>query len=264
MQISSSAVSASSSYNYTMNTGSVDQDEQIKSIQKQIENLQKQLQNLSENENMSPEVMMEKRKELQQQIQDLNKQISQRKMEIQREKREAAKVDNQETRPTNTTKEDYVTIGAGTMQGLISADASMKQINTVQSIKTGMEGRAGVLECEIKIDKSRGGSTEKKEAELAELNSRIDTTTNDMMDKISNINTGVEKPKEATDGQEAIENEQGKDVSEDSANAEVSETGHLDVQEQKNNHYDKPVIYTKTGTANQQKLEPEPKLYVLI
>lgn len=262
MQINSSTTSASSSYNYAMNTSSVNQDGQIKSIQKQIENVQKQLQSLSENKNMSPKEMMEKQKELQQQIQDLNNQISQRKMEIQQEKREAAKVDNQETRPTNTTKEDYVTIGAGTMQGLINADASMKQVNTVQSIKTGMEGRAGVLECEIKIDKRRGGSTEKKEAELAELNSRIDTTTNDMMDKIPNINTGVEKPKEATDGQEASENEQGKDVSEDSANAEVSETGHLDVQEQKNNRDDKPVIYTKTRVTNQQ--EPESKLSVLI
>jgi DNA-binding helix-hairpin-helix protein with protein kinase domain len=181
MQISSSSVSVSSSY--TMNTGSVDQDEQIKSIQKQIEKVQKQLQSLSQNENMSLEEMMERRKELQQQIQDLNKQISQRKIEIQREKCEAAKVDNQEMRPTDITKEDNVTISTGTMQGLICADASMKQVNTVQSIKTSMEGRAGILECEIEIDKGRGGSTERKEAELAELNSRINTTTNDMMDK---------------------------------------------------------------------------------
>ncbi len=256
MQISSSTASTSS--NYTMNTGSIDQDEQIKSMQKQIKSAQQELQSLSQNESLSAEEKIEKRKELQQQIQDLNKQVSQRKVEIQQERREAAQVDTQETSKTNTDKEDSVTISTGTMQGFISDVALINQVDTIQSVKSTMENRVGILDREIETDKSRGASTEKKEVALAELNSRIDTAADDIAEKISDINKDTEKSKETTDEQEAIAREQDKGVE------EGSETDPSDVQEQKNSRNNKPVIYTKTGTANEQESGAESGLSVLI
>lgn len=262
MQINSNTASASTSYNYTINTGGVNQDKQIKSIQKQIENVQNQLQSLSDNKDMSPKEMMEKRKELQQQIQNLNNQLSQRKMEIQQEKLVVTKVEKQEISQSSTTKDDYATIETGTMQGLISADASLKQVNSVQSTKTSMEGKAKVLKIEIEIDKERGGSTERKEAELAELNDRINTTSTDIMDRISNINTELEKSVEPNDAPDGIESKQEEDISEDITNTEKNEVSQSDVSEQQSSSYDKPVIYTKTGAASQQ--EPEIKISLLV
>jgi len=223
MRISNIAGNAPGSYKFTNNAIGVNQDEQIKSLQKQIEIVQKQLHSLSGNKSMSPEEIMEKRKELQQQIQDLIRQISRRKMEIQKEKHETSKTENQKTRQVNTAKEDYAAIDTGTMQELISLDSTMKQINTVQSIKIAMEGRVRVLKREIETDKGRGCSTEEKEAELAELNDRINAISNDIMYIISGINTRIKESGKATDIQGGTENKQGGEVSEDTASTEANQ-----------------------------------------
>lgn len=97
----------------------------------------------------------------------------------------------------------------------------------------------------------------RKEAELADLNNRIDTAANDMMNKISDINTELEKTKGTADEQKQIGNDKDKKETEDSG------AGPSDVREQKNNR-DKPVIYTKAGTANEQGSESESELSVLI
>lgn len=104
---------------------------------------------------------------------------------------------------------------------------------------------------------SRGVSTEKKEAELAELNDRINAISKDMMDKLSDTNTRVKEPGDTTDIPGGMENSQGEVASEDNVSAEE----HLS-DEQKNNTKDAPVFYTKTGAPNQQ--EPEAKLSVRI
>ena len=201
MKITDSTGINASGYSRMQDTNGANQDNRLKSIQKQIENVQKQLQSLSDNKDLSLEEKMERRKELQQQLQDLNRQMSQRKIEIMQEKREKStvKVEKQEVPQGNTDKQEFNVIGTATLQGIISADTSMKQVKTVQSVKTSIEGRAGVLESEIKMDKGRRGSTESKEAELAELNEHIDTASADIMDKISDIDMALEKSREKKD-----------------------------------------------------------------
>ncbi len=198
MKITNGTGINAANYSQMQNANNTNQDSQLKSIQKQIENVQQQLQNLSNNEEMSMEEKMNIRKELQQQLLDLNRQMSQRKMEIQQErwKKSTAKAEKQETVQRNSDKQEFNVIGTTTVQGIISADASMKQVKTVQSTKTNMEGKAGVLESEIKMDKGRGGSTESKEAELKKLNDRINNASADMMDKISDIGATLEKSRE--------------------------------------------------------------------
>ncbi len=211
MQITNSTGTDSTNYSRLQSTDSVNQDSRLKAIQNQIANVQKQLQNLSNNDKMSLEVKTDKRKELQQQLQDLNRQAMQRKIEIQQEKREkaAAASESQDLAPGETEGEKSGVMKTAAMQGIINADTSMKQAKTVRSVKNGMEGKAGVLEGEIKMDKARGGSTEKKEAELAALNDRINTASADMMAQISDIDKALEKSGEAgdeekKDGAEAV------------------------------------------------------------
>lgn len=56
------------------------------------------------------------------------------------------------------------------MQAMISADMSVKQANVNGSTAKKMEGKANILETEIKLDSARGSSSnvEYKEAQLAE------------------------------------------------------------------------------------------------
>jgi chromosome segregation ATPase len=196
MQVISGNVNKPASYSHAMNTGGIHQDEQIKSLQKQIENVQKQLQSLSDNKNMSLEEKMEKRKELQQQIQDLNKQISQRKMEIQQEKQKAAQANNQDNKASEQRRDiknaDF-NLDNGAIQGVISADLSMKQINVLQSTKSNMSREVKVLSNEIKVDKGRGGVSENKVAKLAKLNKQLDETSTKITDQISDMNSKLEK-----------------------------------------------------------------------
>ena len=60
-------------------------------------------------------------------------------------------------------------ISQGKMSAMISADSAMKQAQVRGSVATQINGKAGVLESEIAMDKGRGSSTEKKEQELADL-----------------------------------------------------------------------------------------------
>jgi len=212
MTISNITSSHSANNGQVQNINSGNQDSRLKSIQDQIEDVQKQLQSLANNEKISLEDKMNRQKELQQQLQDLNKQLSQRKIEIQQEKREkaATKVHSPETASPDRDKQDFHTMGTDFMQTMVRADTSIKQANVTQSVKTGMEGRAGVLEREIKTDQGRG-STERKEAELAKVNERIKDASYDMMKRTSDIKTTLEKAEEEKETKvtKAEDNKQG-------------------------------------------------------
>ena len=137
----------------------MEMDSFSKSIQNQIFNAQKQLQELSENKDMSMEEKMKRRQEIQQQITELNNQLRQHQIEQRKEKQEqAAKSAEKKESVKNENK------GAGlsqaSMTAIISADAALSQAKVHGSVATRMEGRAGVLEAEIKQDGSRGGNVE--------------------------------------------------------------------------------------------------------
>ncbi|EGO64922.1 FlxA-like family protein [Acetonema longum] len=195
MRITNSTGTESAAYSQMQNTAGANQDSRLKSIQNQIENVQQQMQSLANYPEMSAEEKMNRRKELQQKLQDLNRQMAQRKMEIQQEQREKASAKDRSQKPVqgNNDQQDPRVMRTPALQEMISADASMKRAKTVQSVKIGMEGKAGVLESEIKMDRSRGGATEKKEAELAELKDRIHIASGNMMAQMSDVNTALEK-----------------------------------------------------------------------
>ena len=145
-------------------------DSYSRNIQNQIANAQKQLQELSSNEEMTLEEKMKKRQEIQQQISDLNMQLRQHQMEQRKEKQQAkgTSVDDM-LGGTKGGKSGSKSTGLSqaSMTAMISADTSIKQAKVQGSVATSMEGRAGVLESEIK--NNHGSDVTKKKEELADV-----------------------------------------------------------------------------------------------
>ena len=167
-------------------------DSVSKNIQNQIANAQQKLQDLSSNEEMSLEDKMKKRQEIQQEINNLNQQFK-------------TAPDRAEKRNSRVKK--FVIYGmiwwleqvtlqkrkdTGLSQGkvckaMISADSSMKQAKVQGSMATQIQGRASVLESEIKQDAGKG-NTEKKEEELAELQAKAQSASAAQMSTLADAN----------------------------------------------------------------------------
>lgn len=186
-------------------------DSYSRNIQNQIANAQKQLQELSSNKDMTQEEKMTKRQELQQQISDLNVQLRQHQMEQRREKQQAkgSSMDDMlgGTGNTSSAKAENKSTGISqaSMTALISAGSSMKQAKVQGNVTSRFEGRAGVLEIEIKLDESRAvnglsANTEGKKAELVEVEQKAMDVTAAQMETLGEVNQSIEEA-EKTDEQ---------------------------------------------------------------
>lgn len=174
-------------------------DSYSKNIQNQIQTKQQELQKLSENEDMSLEDKMKKRQEIQQEISDLNMQLRQHQIEQRREQQQSkgqscddmlggkqkAQKKSQNGHECNSPKVSL--LSQASMTALISADSSIKQAKVQGSVATQMEGRANVLKAEIK----QSGSTEAKEAELADLEQKAANATASQMNTLAEANKTV-------------------------------------------------------------------------
>lgn len=180
-------------------------DPESREIQRQITDAQKKLQELSSNENMSMEEKMKKRQEIQKQISDLNMQLRQHQMELRRQAAEEAKEQKTQEDSVNDLTDGKRTAGAvgnaqqaaglskGSMQAMISADASMKQAKVQGNVARQMEGRAGVLEAEIKLDSGRGWSVDAKKQELAEVKEKAEAATSSQMSTLADAGKAVKE-----------------------------------------------------------------------
>lgn len=174
-------------------------DSYSKNIQNQIANAQKQLQELSSNEDMSLEEKMKKRQEIQQQISDLNMQLRQHQMEQRKEKQQAkgSSMDDMlgGTRTTGNAKAGSKSTGLSqaSMTAMISADSSIKQAKVQGSVATKMEGRSGIVKSEIKLDQARGGDTQKKEEELAEIEQKAQEAASSQLSTLADASRTMEE-----------------------------------------------------------------------
>lgn len=174
-------------------------DSVSKSIQDQIVNAQKQLQELGANKDMTPEEKMKKRQEIQQEINNLNQQL--RQHQIEKRKEQQAKAAPEKETNSNQQKgnvsDPKAGLSTGKMQAMISADSSIKQAKVQGSVAAQMEGRAGVLKVEIKLDRSRGGDTASKEAELAEVEQKAEGAANAQLGTLAEANQAMTEAEEA-------------------------------------------------------------------
>lgn len=178
-------------------------DPYSRQIKQQIADAQKRLQELSSNQDMSPEEKSKKRQELQKEISDLNMQLKQHQIELRKEKQ-------QENGPTmddmlggpNKVKNgksgnESAGISQANMTAMISADTSMKMADVQGSVATRMEGKAGVLEAEIKLDAARGGDVRKKQEELADVTKKAEEATASQMTSLADANKTVKEAAES-------------------------------------------------------------------
>ena len=169
-------------------------DSVSKNIQNQIANAQQKLQDLSSNEEMSLEDKMKKRQEIQQEINNLNQQLRQHQIEQRKEQqsKNSSSMDDMVAGTSSTSKKKDTGLSQASMQAMISADSSMKQAKVQGSMATQIQGRASVLESEIKQDAGKG-NTEKKEEELAELQAKAQSATAAQMSTLADANKSVEE-----------------------------------------------------------------------
>ena len=169
-------------------------DSYSRNIQNQIANAQKQLQELSSNEEMTLEEKMKKRQEIQQQISDLNMQLRQHQMEQRKEKQQAKGTSMDDMLGgTKGGKSGSKSAGLSqtSMTAMISADTSIKQAKVQGSVATSMEGRAGVLESEIK--NNHGADVTKKKEELADVTQKAQAATASQMNTLAEANKTMEE-----------------------------------------------------------------------
>ena len=176
-------------------------DSVSKNIQNQIANAQKQLQELSANKDMSIEEKMKKRQEIQQQITDLNNQL--RQHQIEQRKEQQAKKSSMDDMLGGSKKtapkagKQSTGLSQASMKAMISADSAMAQAQVQGSVATKMEGRAGVLESEIKLDSARGDVVEAKKEELAEVEQKAVQAESAQMNTLATANKELEEAAKA-------------------------------------------------------------------
>lgn len=163
----------------TMQAGGIGANRQMDSVSKNIQNqiaaAQQELQQLSSNNSMSPEEKMKKRQEIGQKIATLNQQL--RQHQIEQRKEAQAQISSGEVMPDRRdTKQPGNGLSQTSMQAMISADSSVKQAETLGSVSSKLEGRANVLQAEIKQDAGRGANTAQKSEEVSALLQRAQTT----------------------------------------------------------------------------------------
>ena len=140
---------------------------------------------------------MKKRQEIQQQISDLNMQLRQHQIEQRKEKQQAkgSSMDDMlgGTGNTGSAKAGNKNTGLSqaSMTAMISADTSIKQAKVQGSVATSMEGRAGVLESEIK--NNHGSDVTKKKEELADVTQKAQAATASQMNTLAEANKAVEE-----------------------------------------------------------------------
>ena len=208
-----------------------------KNLQNQIANAQKQMQELGENKEMSLEEKMKKRQEIQQQISDLQNQLRQHQIEQRKENQQKSGSSMDDmlggNRQAAKAKKGGTGMSSASMQAIISADSSMHQVKVQGAVKSEMEGKAGVLESEIKLDEARGGDTTKKREELAEVEAKAQDITASQMEILSETEKDLKEAAEAD--REAEKKVDKKDKTEDKDKTDKSDQklGEVSVDETK-------------------------------
>ena len=208
-------------------------DSVSKNLQSQIANAQKQLQELSANKEMSLEEKMKKRQEIQQQIADLNNQLRQH-VTSQRKEQQAKKssMDDMLGGSKKTTLKagkqstglSQAGMNTSTMRAIISADSAMDQAGIQGSVATRMEGKAGVLEAEIKLDQARGDDVEKKKEELAEVQQKAVQAESAQMNTLADANKELEEAAKADQQAEKIDDKDKKADKKDTVSNEKEDS----------------------------------------
>ena len=191
------------------------EDSVSKNIKKQIANAQKQMQELSANKDMSIEEKMKRREEIQTQIKDLNMQLRQHQIEQRKEtaSEKGSSMDDMlssNNKVESKSKKQSDGLSQASMKAMISADTAMSTARIQSSVRTKMEGKAGILESEIKLDGARGVDVEAKQEELAGIKEKIAITENAQMNTLAKANKELEEASKLENKTEQVDDKNKK------------------------------------------------------
>ncbi len=220
------------------------EDSVSRNIKNQIARANEKLQELSANQDMTMEQKMKKRQEIQQEITVLNQQLRQHQIEQRKEaqSKKGSGEDMPDSRRADNEKAGGKGAGltASSMEAMISADSSMKQARVHGSMAAQMEGRAGVVESEIKMDRSRGSDTEKKEEELADLKVRAGAAKAAQVSTLAEAGREIKEAAKAEEAAEGLEGAGGKnekaDNTKEAEDKEKSDKSEEDIPEAANDN----------------------------
>ena len=244
-------------------------DSVSKNIQNQITNAQKQLQDISANKDMSIEEKMKKRQEILQEITDLNNQLRQHQMEMRKEKQQAKGSSMNDmlggsTKTAPKAGKQSAGLSQASMKAIMSADSAMAQAQVQGSVATRMEGRAGVLESEIKLDSARGGNVEAKKEELAEVQEKMEAAQEAQLNTLADANMELKEAAKADQKAEKTEDKKTtkKADKEDAVTNEKDDKGVTRTEESENVDANVTGEVSSTGVAETENISvPETGTY---
>ena len=128
---------------------------------------------------------------------DLNNQLRQHKIEQRREKQQSKGSSMEDMlggskKTASKAKKQNAGLSQASMKAIISADSAMAQAKVQGSVATRMEGRAGVLESEIKQDEALGDNVEAKKEELADIKQKAVQAETAQMNTLADANKELE------------------------------------------------------------------------
>ena len=194
-------------------------DSYSENIQRQIDSIRQQMQELSQNDSITMEEKMKKRQQMQQQINELNNELRKHQIEQRRQKQEErSSMDRMLPDASGNAEDSGNAISASQMKSMISADSSMTVAKAEKRTASELEGKAKVLEGEIRSDAGRGVDVEKKQKQLQDLESRAASAT---ANQIKQLSGAVEDMKQASEFSGVTETEDSeKEETEGSAETE--------------------------------------------
>ena len=203
-------------------------DDFTKSINKQIEDAEKQLQDISKNKNMSVEEKIKERQEINQKITQLRQELRQHQIELMQQKNSLADSsvnENDTNQKKNAVQDDtpaatYEKMPEATMMSLVTADSALKLAGMQKKTVMKMNGEAGVLEAEIKLDQGRGHSAAAKSGALADINAKAENAVSLQLSTLSVAQKAIDKT-ESRDMAESGNKPEDKNMAE-SGNKSVS------------------------------------------
>ena len=174
-------------------------DSYSKSLQEQINNANEQLQSLGDDKEMSIDEKMKKRQEIQKQITDLQNQLRQHHIEQKKENRQSKGSSVEDMlggKQTAKSSKAAKGISTASMKALISADSAINQVEAGGAVKANLKGKAGILETEIKLDSARGKDVEKKQEQLADIESRNRDIESNQLEVLNRADKELDKAAE--------------------------------------------------------------------
>lgn len=199
-----------------------DSNPELDNLQKQIDEKRKQMQELGKDESLPPEQKQKKRQSLEQEIAELEAQKNQAEMaakQKERQEAEAKQVRHNDEAYSRSKDGDTALISARGMKAMITAGQAIEMADVTNGVKKSMEGEAGVLESEIKLDQASGADTTRKEQRLHEieektsdLNRQSIADLDEANEELQSERTGAEKSADPTE-QEAKENQKTPEAS---------------------------------------------------